>query len=193
MREQIYLHNHSSNKLTDVSICEAESPTDQPSPDQHRINAEQSHWGKLERLLRRAAGGEKAGPAHGVPGAAPPAMGLRPRPPSTAYSPPGACRLGGEAGRNIRDSREERQTSAAQGSSQVKGGPLRRSRPGGVCPTCLPLSWPAASRKQRGDSPRVWVWGPGVSAGSLSRVQLFGTPCTAARQAPLSMGFSRQG
>ena len=58
MREQIYLHNHSSNKLTDVSICEAESPTDHSSPDQHGINAEQSHWGKLERLLRRAAGGK---------------------------------------------------------------------------------------------------------------------------------------
>ena len=27
---------------------------------------------------------------------------------------------------------------------------------------------------------------------SLSRVQLFGTPWTVARQAPLSMGFSRQ-
>ena len=31
-----------------------------------------------------------------------------------------------------------------------------------------------------------------VYAQSLSRVQLFATPRTAARQAPLSMGFSRQ-
>ena len=31
-----------------------------------------------------------------------------------------------------------------------------------------------------------------VRAHSLSDVQLFGTPWTAARQAPLSMGFSRQ-
>ena len=31
-----------------------------------------------------------------------------------------------------------------------------------------------------------------VSAKSLSRVQLFVTPCTVAHLAPLSMGFSRQ-
>ena len=31
-----------------------------------------------------------------------------------------------------------------------------------------------------------------VKAKSLSHVQLFGTPWTVARQAPLSMGFSRQ-
>ena len=31
-----------------------------------------------------------------------------------------------------------------------------------------------------------------VCAQSLSRVRLFATPCTVARQAPLSMGFPRQ-
>ena len=37
-----------------------------------------------------------------------------------------------------------------------------------------------------------WVWTECVCAGSLSRVRLFAAPWTVARQAPLSMRFSRQ-
>ena len=37
---------------------------------------------------------------------------------------------------------------------------------------------------------KAWKWK--LKVNSLSRVQLLGTPCTAAHQAPPSMGFSRQ-
>ena len=38
----------------------------------------------------------------------------------------------------------------------------------------------------------ICLQGAKVKVKSLSRVQLFGTPCTVAHQAPLSMGFCRQ-
>ena len=48
---------------------------------------------------------------------------------------------------------------------------------------------PNASQNRRG---HCWLWCSLVRAKSLSHIQLFVTPWTVARQAPLSMGFSRQ-
>ena len=45
-------------------------------------------------------------------------------------------------------------------------------------------------KKQSTQSLRLWI--PEQVCCLLSRVRLFGTPWTVARQAPLSMGFSRQ-
>ena len=65
--------------------------------------------------------------------------------------------------------------------------PIDGSPPGSSIPGILQartLEWIAISFSN------VWKWK--VKVKSLSRVQLFATPRTAAYQAPLSMGFSRQ-
>ena len=64
--------------------------------------------------------------------------------------------------------------------------PVDRSPPGSPVPRILQartLEWVAISFSS------AWKWK--VKAKSLSRVQLFATPWTAAHQAPPSMGFSR--
>ena len=66
--------------------------------------------------------------------------------------------------------------------------PRDRSPPGSAIPGILQartLEWVAISFSN------AWKWK--VKVKSLSCVQLFATPWTAAYQAPLSMGFSRQG
>ena len=65
--------------------------------------------------------------------------------------------------------------------------PIDGSPPGSPVPGTLQartLEWVAIS------SSNAWKWK--VKVKSLSRVWLFATPWTAAYQAPLSMGFSRQ-
>ena len=65
--------------------------------------------------------------------------------------------------------------------------PIDSSPPGSPIPGILQartLEWVAISFSN------AWKWK--VKVKSLSRVLLFSTPCTAAYQAPLSMGFSRQ-
>ena len=65
--------------------------------------------------------------------------------------------------------------------------PVDGSPPGSPVPGILQartLEWVAISFSN------AWKWK--VKVKSLSRFQLFGTPWTAAYQAPLSMGFSRQ-
>ena len=65
--------------------------------------------------------------------------------------------------------------------------PIDRSPPGSLVPGLLQartLEWVAISFSN------VWKWK--VKVKSLSRVRLLATPWTAAYQAPLSMGFSRQ-
>ena len=65
--------------------------------------------------------------------------------------------------------------------------PIDGSPPGSAVPGILQartLEWVAISFSN------VWKWK--VKVKSLSRVRLFETPRTAAYQAPLSMGFSRQ-
>ena len=65
--------------------------------------------------------------------------------------------------------------------------PIDGSPPGSPVPGILQartLEWVAISFSS------AWKWK--VKAKSLSRVQLLATPCTAAHQAPLSMGLSRQ-
>ena len=65
--------------------------------------------------------------------------------------------------------------------------PIDGSRPGSPVPGILQartLQWVAISFSN------AWKWK--VKVKSLSRVQLFATPWTAAYQAPPSMGFSRQ-
>ena len=65
--------------------------------------------------------------------------------------------------------------------------PIDRSSPGSPVPEILQartLEWVAISFSS------AWKWK--VKVKLLSRVQLFATPWTAAHQAPLSMGFSRQ-
>ena len=65
--------------------------------------------------------------------------------------------------------------------------PIDSSPPGSPIPGILQartLEWVAIS------SSNAWKWK--VKVKSLSRVQLLGTPWTAAHQAPPSMGFSRQ-
>ena len=65
--------------------------------------------------------------------------------------------------------------------------PHRRQPPGSPVPGILQartLEWVAISFSN------VWKWK--VKAKSLSQVRLLATPWTAAYQAPLSMGFSRQ-
>ena len=65
--------------------------------------------------------------------------------------------------------------------------PIDGSPPGSPVPGILQprtLEWVAISFSN------AWKWK--VKVKSLSRVQLFATPWTAAHQAPLSMGFSRQ-
>ena len=65
--------------------------------------------------------------------------------------------------------------------------PTDDSPPGSPFPRVLQvrtLEWVAIS------FPRAWKWK--VKVKSLSRVRLLATPGTAAHQAPLSMGFSRQ-
>ena len=66
--------------------------------------------------------------------------------------------------------------------------PIDGSPPGSPIPGILQartLEWVAISFSN------AWKWK--VKVKSLSRVRLFATPWTAAYQAPLSMGFSRQG
>ena len=66
-------------------------------------------------------------------------------------------------------------------------GPIDGSPPGSPIPGILQartLEWVAISFSN--------VWKGKVKVKSLSCVQLLVTPCTAAYQAPLSMGFSRQ-
>ena len=65
--------------------------------------------------------------------------------------------------------------------------PIDGSPPGSPVPGILQvrtLEWVAISFSN------AWKWKAKVK--SLSRVRLFATPWTAARQAPLSMGFSKQ-
>ena len=65
--------------------------------------------------------------------------------------------------------------------------PIDGSPPGSPIPGILQartLEWIAISFSN------AWKWK--VKGKSLSRVRLLATPCTAAYQAPLSMGFSRQ-
>ena len=65
--------------------------------------------------------------------------------------------------------------------------PIDGSPPASPVPRILQartLEWVAISFSN------AWKWK--VKGKSLSRVQLLVTPCTAAHQAPLSMGFSRQ-
>jgi len=65
--------------------------------------------------------------------------------------------------------------------------PIDSSPPGSAIPGILQartLEWVAISFSN--------AWKGKVKVKSLSRVQLFATPWTAAHQAPLSMGFSRQ-
>ena len=65
--------------------------------------------------------------------------------------------------------------------------PIDGSPPGPALPGILQartLEWVAIS------SSNAWKWK--VKVKSLSRVRLLATPLTAAHQAPLSMGFSRQ-
>ena len=65
--------------------------------------------------------------------------------------------------------------------------PHRRQPPGSPVPGILQartLEWVAISFSS------AWKWE--VKVKSFSRVRLFATPRTAAYQAPLSMGFSRQ-
>ena len=65
--------------------------------------------------------------------------------------------------------------------------PIDSSPPGSAVPGILQartLEWVAISFSN------AWKWK--VKVKSLSRVRLFATPWTAAYQAPLSMGFSRQ-
>ena len=65
--------------------------------------------------------------------------------------------------------------------------PIDGSPPGSPVPGILQartLEWVAISFSS------AWKWK--VKVKTLSRVQLFATPCTAAYQAPPSMGFSRQ-
>ena len=65
--------------------------------------------------------------------------------------------------------------------------PIDTSLPGSPVPGILQartLEWVAISVS------KAWKWK--VKVKSLSRVRLFVTPWTAAYQAPLSMGFSRQ-
>ena len=65
--------------------------------------------------------------------------------------------------------------------------PIDSSPPGSPVPGMLQariLEWAAIS------SSNAWKWK--VKVKSLSRVRLVATPWTAAHQAPLSMGFSRQ-
>ena len=65
--------------------------------------------------------------------------------------------------------------------------PIDSSPPGSVIPGILQariLEWVAISFSN--------VWKRQVKVKSLSRVRLLATPWTAAYQAPLSMGFSRQ-
>ena len=65
--------------------------------------------------------------------------------------------------------------------------PIDGSQPGSPVPGILQartLEWVAISFSN------AWKWK--VKVKSLSRVQLLATPWTAAHQAPLSLGFSRQ-
>ena len=82
-----------------------------------------------------------------------------------------------------------------QGSATAKSlqscptlcGPIDSSPPGSAIPRILQartLEWVAISFSN------AWKWK--VKGKSLSSVQLFATPWTAAHQAPPSMGFSRQ-
>ena len=64
----------------------------------------------------------------------------------------------------------------------IDGSPLGSSVPGIL--QARTLEWVAISFSN------AWKWK--VKVKSLSRVQLLATPCTAAYQAPPSMGFSRQ-
>ena len=81
-------------------------------------------------------------------------------------------------------------TAAAKSlqSCLIPCNPIDGSPPGSPIPGILQartLEWVAISCSS------AWKWK--VKVKSLSRVQLFATPWTAAHQAPLSMGFSRQG
>ena len=67
--------------------------------------------------------------------------------------------------------------------------PIDSSPPGSPIPEILQertLEWVAISFSS------VWKWKVKVKVKSLNRVWLLETPWTAAHQAPLSMGFSRQ-
>ena len=64
----------------------------------------------------------------------------------------------------------------------IDGSPPRPAVPGIL--QARTLEWVAIS------SSNAWKWK--VKVKSLSRVQLLATPCTAAYQAPPSMGFSKQ-
>ena len=67
--------------------------------------------------------------------------------------------------------------------------PMHGSPPGSPVPGILQartLEWVAISFSN------AWKWKVKVKVNSLSRVRLFETPWTAAYQAPLPMGFSRQ-
>ena len=60
-------------------------------------------------------------------------------------------------------------------------------------PTRLPCPWDSPGKKTGvGCTSFSTAWKWKVKVKSLSHVQLFATPWTAAHQAPLSMGFSRQ-
>ena len=78
-------------------------------------------------------------------------------------------------------------TAKSLQSCPTLGDPIDRSPPGSPVPGILQartLEWVAISFSN------AWKWK--VKMKSLSHVQLFTTPWTAAHQAPLSMGFSRQ-
>ena len=77
--------------------------------------------------------------------------------------------------------------AAAKSLQSCRGDPRDRSPPGSPVPGILQartLEWVAISFSN------VWKWK--VKVKSVSRVQLLATPWTAAHQAPLSVGFSRQ-
>ena len=73
--------------------------------------------------------------------------------------------------------------------SNVLGAPSTAAGPSGCSAACLRRNKQCLAHLQI-----VWsdFLGSRVCAKSLSRVRLFATPWTVARQAPLSMGFSRQ-
>ena len=87
----------------------------------------------------------------------------------------------------IRGSTTTTTTTKSLQSCPILCDPIDGSPPGSPVPGILQartLEWVAISFSS------AWMWK--VKVKSLSRVQLLETPWTAAHQAPLSMGFSRQ-
>lgn len=119
--ERIYLHNDSSQKLTDVSICEAVFPTGHASPNQQRTIHLQTNreplWSKTNEENQKGLAEHclwmENGPAGRLPGAAPTCSGAKAISTGPVHHLPGTCRLGNAWRRG--DTREKCKAMSSQG------------------------------------------------------------------------------